>query len=123
VEIFALFSQFFQKDSPLKQAQLKIASFLDKFLRFILRYLQIPREIFVRFKKLKRQVEFWKQCLIGPYNAGPKSELFLRVALIRAGINGVGVKRTVLKRKKNILDVIISAQNQPHLFEKMIAFH
>ena len=34
----------------------------------------------------------------GPYNAGPKSALFLRVALIRAGVNGAGVERAIFKR-------------------------
>ena len=33
--------------------------------------------------------------LIGPYNAGPKSALFLRVAEIRAGVKRAGVKRAV----------------------------
>ena len=42
--------------------------------------------------------------LISPYNAGPKSVLFLRVALIRAGINGASVKRAIFKREKNILE-------------------
>ena len=46
----------------------------------------------------------YRTYLIGPYNAGPKSALFLRVALIRAGVNGAGVKRAIFKRKKNILE-------------------
>ena len=33
--------------------------------------------------------------LMGPYNAGPKSALFLRVAEIRAGVIRAGVKRAV----------------------------
>ena len=33
--------------------------------------------------------------LMGPYNAGPKSALFLRVAEIRAGVKKAGVKRAV----------------------------
>ena len=33
--------------------------------------------------------------LMGPYNAGPKSALFLRVAEIRAGVKRAGVKRAV----------------------------
>ena len=37
--------------------------------------------------------------LMGPYNAGPKSELFLRVALINAGVRGAGVIRAILKRE------------------------
>jgi hypothetical protein len=32
---------------------------------------------------------------MGPYNAGPKSALFLRVAEIRAGVKRAGVKRAV----------------------------
>ena len=33
--------------------------------------------------------------LMGPYNAGPKLALFLRVAEIRAGVKKAGVKRAV----------------------------
>ena len=33
--------------------------------------------------------------LTGPYNAGPKSALFLRVAEKRAGVKRAGVKRAV----------------------------
>ena len=40
---------------------------------------------------------------IRPYNAGPKSG-FLRVALIRAGVNGAGVKSAIFERKTNILE-------------------
>ena len=32
---------------------------------------------------------------MGPYNAGPKSAVFLRVAEIRAGVKRAGVKRAV----------------------------
>ena len=35
---------------------------------------------------------------MGPYNAGPKSALFLRVAEIRAGVKRAGVKRAGVKR-------------------------
>ena len=37
----------------------------------------------------------WRIYLMGPYNAGPKSALFLRVAEIRAGVERAGVKRAV----------------------------
>ena len=33
--------------------------------------------------------------LMGPYNAGPKSALFLRVALIKAGVRGASVIRVI----------------------------
>ena len=35
--------------------------------------------------------------LIGPYNVGPNSALFLRIALKKAGVRGVGVIRAILK--------------------------
>ena len=46
---------------------------------------------------------------MGPYNAGPKSALFLRVALIKAGVRGAGVIRAILER-------------ECHVFEKLIFF-
>ena len=46
---------------------------------------------------------------MGPYNSGPISALFLRVALIKAGVRGAGVTRAVLKREY-------------HLFEKLSFF-
>ena len=61
--------------------------------------------------------------LIGPYNAGPKSAIFLRVALIRAGVSGVGIKRAIFKRGRNILEKIVCAQNQSHSLLRMKAFH
>ena len=39
--------------------------------------------------------------LMGPYNAGPKSALFLRVAEIRAGVKRAGVKRAVFWLKNS----------------------
>ena len=36
---------------------------------------------------------------MGPYNAGPKSVLFLRVAEIRAGVKRAGVKRAFLVKE------------------------
>ena len=44
--------------------------------------------------------------LIGLYNAGPKSALFLVVALIRAGVNEASVKSTIPKKEKNIFGKI-----------------
>ena len=41
--------------------------------------------------------------LIGPYKAGPKSALFLRMVLIRAGVNGADVQKAIFKGEKNIL--------------------
>ena len=38
-----------------------------------------------------------RQYLMGPFNAGPNSALFLGVALIRAGVRGAGVKWAILK--------------------------
>ena len=35
--------------------------------------------------------------LMGPFNAGPNSALFLGVALIRAGVRRAGVKWAILK--------------------------
>ena len=34
----------------------------------------------------------WRIYLMGPYNAGPKSALFLRVAEIRACLKGLALK-------------------------------
>ena len=42
--------------------------------------------------------------LKGPYNAGPKSALFLRVALIKAGVTGAGAIRAVLKREHPVFE-------------------
>ena len=41
---------------------------------------------------------------MGPYNAAPKSALFLRVALIKAGVRGAGVIRTILKREYPVFE-------------------
>ena len=41
---------------------------------------------------------------MGPYNAGPKSALFLRVAEIKAGVRGAGVIRAVLKREYHVFE-------------------
>ena len=41
---------------------------------------------------------------MGPYNAGPKSALFLRVALIKAGARGAGVIRAILKREYHVFE-------------------
>ena len=35
---------------------------------------------------------------MGPYIAGPKSALFFRVALMKAGVRGAGVIRAILER-------------------------
>ena len=42
---------------------------------------------------------------IGPYSAGPKLVLFLRVALINAGVRGAGVLRIVLKRMYHVFEI------------------
>ena len=36
---------------------------------------------------------------MGPYNAGPKSALFLRVASIKAGVRGAGPNKGHLNRE------------------------
>ena len=41
---------------------------------------------------------------MGPYNAGPKSALFLRVALIKAGVRGAGVIRAILEREYHVFE-------------------
>ena len=41
---------------------------------------------------------------MGPYNAGPKSALFLRVALIKAGVIGAGVIRAILEREYRVFE-------------------
>ena len=46
---------------------------------------------------------------LGPYNAGPKSASFLRVALIKAGVRRAGVIRAILEREY-------------HVFEKLFFF-
>ena len=42
--------------------------------------------------------------LVGPYNAGPKSALFFRVALIKAGVRGAGVIRAIIKREYHVFE-------------------
>ena len=42
--------------------------------------------------------------LMGVYNAGPKSALFLRVALIKGGVTGAGVIRAILKREYHVFE-------------------
>ena len=37
-------------------------------------------------------LNFGKDYLIGPFNVGPKSALFLCVALIRTGVNPIGIE-------------------------------
>ena len=46
---------------------------------------------------------------MGPYDAGPKSALFLRVAIIKAGVRGADVIRAIL-------------ESEYHLFEKLSFF-
>ena len=46
---------------------------------------------------------------MGPYNAGPESALFLRVALVKTGVRGVGVIRAIL-------------ESEYHVFEKLSFF-
>ena len=41
---------------------------------------------------------------MGLYNAGPKSALFLRVALIKAGVREAGVIRAILKGEYNVFE-------------------
>ena len=41
---------------------------------------------------------------MGPYNAGPKSALFLRVALIKAGVIGASLIRVILKREYHVCE-------------------
>ena len=51
--------------------------------------------------------DFNKTCttyLMGPYNAGPKSVLFLRVALIKAGVRGAGVIMAILERDYHVFE-------------------
>ena len=42
--------------------------------------------------------------LIGSYNAGPKPALFLRVALIKAGVRVAGVIRAILEREYHVFE-------------------
>ena len=42
--------------------------------------------------------------LMGPFNAGPKSALFLVVVLIKAGVRGPGVIRPILKREYHVFE-------------------
>ena len=42
--------------------------------------------------------------LMGAYNAGLKSALFFRVALIKAGVRGAGVIRAALKREYHVFE-------------------
>ena len=39
-----------------------------------------------------------------PYTAGPKSALFLRVALIKAGVRGAGEIRAILEREYHVFE-------------------
>ena len=48
--------------------------------------------------------QFKQIYLMGPYNAGPKSVLFLRVTLIKAGVRGAGVIRAILKREYYVFE-------------------
>ena len=41
---------------------------------------------------------------MGPYNACPKSALFLRVALIEAGVSGAGLIRAILEREYHVIE-------------------
>ena len=41
---------------------------------------------------------------MGPYNAGPKSVLVLRVALIKAGVRGAGVIMAILERGYHVFE-------------------
>ena len=41
---------------------------------------------------------------MGPYNAGPKSALFLRVVLMKAGVRGAGVIRAISKREYHVFE-------------------
>ena len=60
--------------------------------------------------------------LIGPNNAGAKSALFLRLALIRAGVNKSGVKKGHFQMAKEHFGKIVSTQNQWHRLLRMKAF-
>ena len=39
-----------------------------------------------------------------PYNAGPKSTLFMRVAVIKAGVRGAGVIRAIVERGYHVFE-------------------
>ena len=41
---------------------------------------------------------------MGPYNAGHKSALFLRVALIKAGVRRAAVIRAILEREYHVFE-------------------
>ena len=43
------------------------------------------------------------QLTLSNYYAGPKSALFLRVALIKAGVRGAGVIKSILKREYHVI--------------------
>ena len=53
------------------------------------------------------QVEV-RSYLMGPYNAGPKSALFFRVAVIKAGVREAGVIRSILKREYHVCERLSS---------------
>ena len=42
--------------------------------------------------------------LMGPYNAGHKSALFLRVVVMKADVRGAGVIRAILKREYHVFE-------------------
>ena len=48
---------------------------------------------------------------MGPYNAGPKLALFLRVALIKAGVRGVGVIMAILEREYHVFEKLYFFEN------------
>jgi len=49
---------------------------------------------------------------MGPFNAGPYWRYFLRLAEIRAGVKGAGVKRVILKRKIEHFGKVLCFQNR-----------
>ena len=59
---------------------------------------------------------------MGPYNAGPKSALFLRVALIRAGVRGVGEIRAILEREYHVFENLSFFRNLVYCILSMYPF-
>ena len=63
----------------------------------------------ILIKTWQKITQITSRYLMGPYDAGPKSALFLRVAIIKAGVRGADVIRAIL-------------ESEYHLFEKLSFF-
>ena len=59
---------------------------------------------------------------MGLYNAGPKSALFLRVALIKAGVRGAGEIRDILEREYHFFEKLFFFRNLVYCIIGMYPF-